>query len=73
MREIFALTAEYYTEIQSGTIPVSMASELLFTWFYNALVRRAGDPAGPTFLFGSENQALRAEKSLFDLADWIKR
>ena len=72
VREIFALTAEYYTEIQSGTIPIAMLSELLFTGFYNGLVKRKGDPAGATFVFGADNQALRAEKSLVDLAGWIK-
>ncbi|HTX89652.1 MAG TPA: PEP/pyruvate-binding domain-containing protein [Anaerolineales bacterium] len=72
VREIFTLTAEYYTVIQAGTIPTALSSEMTFSNLYKLLIRRKGDPAPATFLFGSENQALRAEKSLYDLAMWIK-
>ncbi len=72
VREIFELTAEYYTVIQSGTIGISSTSEILFGKFYDSLVKRKGEAAAPAFLFGSENKALRAEKSLFDIASWIK-
>ena len=47
-------------------------SEAIFTQFYNRLVRRKGDPAATTFLFGSETVALRAEKALFELASWCR-
>jgi pyruvate,water dikinase len=72
VREIFTMTADYYTVIQAGAIPISLTSEMIFSKFYDLLVKRKGEPAAATFLFGSENHALRAEKSLFDLAMWIK-
>ena len=72
VREIFTETADYYTVIQAGAIPTALSSEMTFSNIYKLLVRRRGDPAAATFLFGSENQALRAEKSLFDLAMWAK-
>ena len=53
-------------------MPLSTFSEAAFTQFYNRLVRRKGDPAATTFLFGSETVALRAEKALFDLAAWCR-
>ena len=33
-------------------IPLAAASELILTWFYDHLVRRAGDPPAVTFLVG---------------------
>ena len=72
VREIFGVTAEYYTVAQSGPIPAAMISELLFGRFYNALVKRKDDPAATTFLLGIENLPLRAEKSLYDLAMWAR-
>jgi rifampicin phosphotransferase len=72
VREIFAETAMYYTAVQAGPIPIAMASEMTFSNLYKMLVKRKGEPAAATFLFGSENQAVRAEKSLYSLAMWIK-
>jgi pyruvate,water dikinase len=57
---------------QSATIPTSLTSEALFGIFYKALVKRKDDPEAPTFLFGSENNAIRSEKALFDLMLWAK-
>jgi pyruvate,water dikinase len=67
-REIFSATAEYYNMAQSATIPTSLTSEAMFGMFYRTLVRRRGDPDAASFVFGSENHAIRAEKALFDLA-----
>jgi rifampicin phosphotransferase len=72
VREIFTVIADYYTVIQAGMIPTALSSEMTFSNIYKLLIKRKSDPAAPTFLFGSENQALRAEKSLFDLAMWTK-
>lgn len=72
VREIFGATAEYYTMVQSGTIPLAMTGEILFGKFYQALIKRHGDPDASSFVFGAENQALRGEKALFDLAGWAK-
>ena len=72
VREIFRSTAEYYNMAQSATIPTSMGSEAIFGMVYKSLIKRRNDPDAPTFLYGSENQAIRAEKALFDLAMWAK-
>jgi rifampicin phosphotransferase len=49
-----------------------LTSEMIFGGFYKAVVKRKSDPEAPMFLFGAENQALRTEKALFDLAMWVK-
>ena len=72
VREIFTETAEYYTMAQSGTIPTAMIREVLFSTFYNRLIKRKGDLDASRFLFGTENHALRSEKALYDLAMWTK-
>ena len=69
---VFQESVRLYTHLQAGTVPLSTMSEACFTQFYNRLVRRKGDPAATTFLFGSETVALRAEKALFDLAAWCR-
>jgi pyruvate,water dikinase len=72
VQEIFTETAGYYTAVQSGPIPIALTSEMTFSNIYKMLMKRKGEPDPATFLFGAENQAVRAEKSLFDLAMWIK-
>jgi pyruvate,water dikinase len=72
VREIFTETALYYNMAQSGTIPTAMISEMVFSAFYKLLVKRKNDPRAETFVFGTENHALRSEKALFDIAMWIK-
>ncbi|HSA99510.1 MAG TPA: PEP/pyruvate-binding domain-containing protein, partial [Anaerolineales bacterium] len=71
VREIFRVTAEAYNVAQSGTIPNATSSEISFCKFYDLLVKRKSDPAGATLLFGLDNQPLRAEKALFDMAIWL--
>ncbi len=71
-QEIFGATAEYYTVAQSGSIPTATMSEGTFGTFYKTLVKRKGDPDSAQLLFGTENQALRSEKALFDLAIWAR-
>jgi rifampicin phosphotransferase len=72
VREIFRGTAEYYNMAQSATIPTSLMSEAIFGMVYKTLIKRKSDPDAPIFLFGSDNQAVQAEKALFDLAVWAK-
>ena len=63
---------EYYTAVQS-VIPAAASSEMLFTAFYDKLVRRAGDPPASAFLLGFDSAPIRAEKSLYDLAAWSRQ
>ena len=47
-------------------------SEGLFTLLYKALVKRRDDPSAPTYLMGFDSLPIRAEKSLYDLAEWTR-
>ena len=67
VRELLDAGAEYYTSVQT-IIPLAATSEVIFTWFYNAFVRRAEDLPAQTHLLGFESEPIRAEKSLYDLA-----
>ena len=73
VNEVLLEAARFYTVIQSGTLPTASSSEILFTRFYNMLVKRKGDPDGTIFLFGFDTVTMLAEKSLFDLAEWAKQ
>lgn len=61
----------YYTAVQA-IIPLAASSEVIFTQFYQRLVRRAGDPPAATFLLGFDSAPILAEKSLYDLATWTR-
>ncbi|OJY47706.1 PEP/pyruvate-binding domain-containing protein [Pseudonocardia sp. 73-21] len=63
--------AEYYTAVQA-IIPLAASSEVAFTQFYERLVRRDGDPPAATFLLGFDSMPILAEKSLYDLATWVR-
>ena len=68
-RELLDAGTEYYTSVQT-IIPIAATSEMLFTGFYDRLIRREGDPPGQIFLLGFDSMPIRAEKSLYDLAMW---
>jgi phosphoenolpyruvate synthase/pyruvate phosphate dikinase len=69
---VFGAEVKYYTVIQT-TLPAASMGEIFFTRFYNSLVKRKNDPEATTFLFGFETMPVRAELSLYDIADWLKR
>lgn len=70
-RTVFRAAVKYYTVIQT-TLPAASMGEIFFQRFYNALIKRKTDPGFTTFLFGLETMLVRAEKSLYDVAIWIK-
>ena len=45
---------------------------MVFTEFYNRLIKRRDDPAALTFLLGYNSAPIRAEQSLYDLAQWAR-
>lgn len=61
----------YYTAVQS-IIPLAATSEISFRAFYDRLVKRHGDPPAQSFLLGYDSEPIRAEKSLYGLADWVR-
>jgi pyruvate,water dikinase len=69
--QVFLQVGRLYTVLQSGPVPMSTLSEALFTPLYN-LVKRKDEPRASALLFGFDNTSQLAEKSLFDLAMWIK-
>ncbi|HZU03172.1 MAG TPA: PEP-utilizing enzyme, partial [Ktedonobacteraceae bacterium] len=71
-REITIMAADYYLTIQSGFLPAAYMSEMVFTEFYNRLIKRRDDPAALTFLLGYDSAPIRAEQSLYDLAQWVR-
>jgi pyruvate,water dikinase len=71
VRVLFRAACRYFTHIQT-TLPAASSSEVLFTRLYNSLIRRKEDPAATTFLLGFDTVALQAEKSLFDIAEWVR-
>jgi phosphoenolpyruvate synthase/pyruvate phosphate dikinase len=70
--KVFGAEVKYYTVIQS-TLPAASMGEIFFTRFYNSLVKRKNDPDATVFLFGFETRPVKAEMSLFDIADWLKQ
>jgi phosphohistidine swiveling domain-containing protein len=71
VEELLEAGAEYYTSVQT-IIPLAAISEIMFTQFYERLVRREGDPPAQTFLLGFDSLPIRAEKSLHDLGTWTR-
>jgi hypothetical protein len=69
--ELLDAGTEYYTAVQA-IIPIAASSEVIFTQFYERLVRCAGDPPAATFLLGFDSAPILAEKSLYDLATWTR-
>ncbi|MBE3076704.1 MAG: PEP/pyruvate-binding domain-containing protein, partial [Actinobacteria bacterium] len=73
VREISSKAVDHYIySIQAGVIPAAYMSEALFTWFYETRVQRADDPSALTFMLGFDSLPIRAEKSLYALAEWCR-
>ncbi|MGI5837223.1 MAG: PEP/pyruvate-binding domain-containing protein, partial [Chloroflexota bacterium] len=74
VREVFSTAIDHYIQaLQGGILPTAYFSESVFTWFYDKLVRKEGDPAALTFMLGFDSLPIRAEKSLYDLAQWCRK
>src|SRR6266487_5121993 len=71
-RDITAEAARYYLTVQTGILPAAYMSELFFTQVYNRLLKGRNGPTALTFLLGFDSAPIRAEKSLYDLAQWVR-
>lgn len=71
-RELTQAASEAFGILDSGPIPGAWISEGLFTFVYNKLAKREGDPPAPVYLMGFDSLPARAEKSLADLATWVR-
>lgn len=68
VRELTEATIDAYGALVSGVIPAAWISEGLFSLVYRTLMKRRDDPAAPVYLMGFDSTPIRAEKSLYDLA-----
>jgi phosphohistidine swiveling domain-containing protein len=71
-REILHAAASYYLTIQSGILPAAYLTETIFTMVYEKLLRRHADLPALSFLLGYDSTPIRAEESLYDLAQWAR-
>ncbi len=71
-QELALLGMETYNSLQSGIIPASTTSETVFTKLYEKLIQQDGNPPALTFILGFNSLPIRAEKSLYDLGQWIR-
>src|SRR6266700_87910 len=72
VREITAEAAQYYLTVQSGILPAAYMSELFFTLVYNKLLKGRNAPPALTFVLGFDSAPMQAERSLYDLAQWVR-
>jgi len=72
VRELAEAAIDAYMALVSGVIPAAWISEGLFTIVYNTLIKRRDDPTAPTYLLGFDSIPIQAEKSLHDLAEWVR-
>lgn len=61
----------YYASVQTIMLE-AVTSEVLFTSAYNRLIKRPGDPRAEVFLLGLDSAPLRADQSIYDLAQWVR-
>jgi pyruvate,water dikinase len=61
-----------YGALVSGVIPAAWISEAVFTNIYNRLIKHRDDPSAPTYLLGYDSLPIRADKSLYSLAEWAQ-
>jgi pyruvate,water dikinase len=71
-RALAEAAIDAYGALVGGVIPAAWISEGLFTLVYKTLIKRRDDPSAPTYLMGFDSIPIRAEKSLYDLAEWIR-
>ena len=72
VRALSEAAIDAYGALVSGVIPAAWISEALFTLTYDKLIKRRGDPPAPTYLLGFDSAPILAEKSLYDLAGWVR-
>ncbi|MFT4165511.1 MAG: PEP/pyruvate-binding domain-containing protein [Microlunatus sp.] len=70
--ELVEAGATYYTAVQT-IIPIAATSEIALTRYYDAFIRRDGDPPAAALLLGYDSEPIRAERSLWDLARWARQ
>ncbi len=62
----------HFSSLLVATTGASAGAEMLFTRVYDKLIQRKDDPAATVFLMGYDSTPIQAEKSLYDLAEWVR-
>jgi len=73
VKQLVESAIDAYAALVSGVIPAAWITEALFTKLYNRLIKRRGDPTAPTYLLGYDSLPIRADKSLYSLAEWARK
>jgi rifampicin phosphotransferase len=71
-RTLSEAAIDAYGSLVSGVIPAAWISEAMFTFTYDKLIRQRNDPAAPTYLLGYDSTPILAEKSLYELSEWVQ-
>ena len=69
--ELVSAAAFYVCGLMFATMGASAGSEGLLTMAYNKLAKKEGDPEAAVLIMGWDSIPIRAEKSLYDLAQWV--
>lgn len=72
-RQLTESAIDAYGALVSGMIPAAWITEAIFTNVYNRTIKRRDDPTAPTYLLGYDSLPIRADKSLYSLAEWAKQ
>lgn len=70
--QLLDAASDYFTKIQL-CLPAAMNSEMMLIKFFNKAAQRHGIHNMAVFLAGFETASLKAEKSLYDIAAWVKQ
>jgi pyruvate,water dikinase len=73
VRQLTESAIDAYGALVSGVIPAAWITEAIFTNIYNRLIKRRDDPSAPTYLLGYDSLPIRADKSLYSLAEWARQ
>jgi pyruvate,water dikinase len=71
-QEILTAAMCYACGLLFATMGASAGSEGLLTRVYNKFAKQAGDPEANVLLMGWNNIPVRSEKSLYDIATWVR-
>jgi rifampicin phosphotransferase len=71
-QEVLTAAMYYASGLLFATMGASAGSEGLLTRIYNKFAKQEGDPDAASLLMGWDNIPVRSEKSLYDLAMWIR-
>jgi len=72
-QELVSAASYYVCGLMFATMGASAGSEMLTTNLYNKFAKQEGDPDASVLLMGWDNIPVRSEKSLYDIAMWIRK